>query len=270
MAELLFKDPKEYIHLEFELRKNRRPAYSMRAFARDLKVSPSSLNDFIKGRVGMSEARIEDMSQFLNWPEERKNHFKDLVFSKFDKDPAVRQTASMRVKRRLQEKLSYFDLNDFQIISQWYHLVIVEMCQLKDNLTPEIIAESLNLPLAEVKNAIKNLLRVEMIHKTEHGFKPVSDTSHFGDEAPSDAIKNFHSQILTLAQKMIFEKEAPLRISHSLVFSINGKDRDLLNKEIRTDLYKIVNKYAVKKQVNSVHVVSLQSFEVVDLEGRST
>src|SRR4051812_12625590 len=116
MSELLFKDPKDYIHLEFELRKNRRPSYSMRAFARDLKFSPSSLNDFIKGRVGMSESRIEQLAEFLKWQDERKNHFKDLVLSKFDKDAAIRNTAAMRVKRRLKEKLSSIGLEDFQII----------------------------------------------------------------------------------------------------------------------------------------------------------
>lgn len=266
MAELLFKDPKEYIYLEFELRKNRRPSYSMRAFARDLKISPSSLNDFIKGRVGMSEVRIKNLSELLNWPDERTNHFKDLVLVRFDKDPAIRQTASMRVKRRLQEKLSYFDLNDFKIISQWYHLVIVEMFQLNEELSAEQISDSLKVPLVQIKNAIKNLLRVGIIQTTKKGFRPVSNTSHFGDEAPSDAIKNFHSQVLSLAQKMIFEKEGSLRISHSLVFSLDDADRDLMNKEIRTSLYKIVNKYAVKNKLNSVHVISLQSFEITKVK----
>ena len=151
MSELYFRDPKDYINLEYELRRNRRPAYSMRAFARDLEFSPSSLNDFLKGRVGMSEKRAEQLSKKLNWNMERYEHFLDLISSRFDKDTAKRQTASMKIKKRMKDKNSYFDGERFRMISTWYHLVIIEMCHLLDNLKPGLIAEKIKITTAEAK-----------------------------------------------------------------------------------------------------------------------
>ncbi len=264
MAELLFKDPKEYILLEYQLRKNRRPAYSMRAFARDLQFSASSLNDFLKGRVGMSETRIVKLAGFLNWSESRTLHFKELVLAEFDKDPAMRQTCKMKIKLRLKEKMAYFNLDDFQVISDWYHLVIVELCQLKDHLTAAEITKLIPVTLSQAKNAFKNLLRVGLLVETKNGLKPSEETSQFGDDAPSDAIKNFHSQVIGLAQKMLFEKHGPLRMNHSLVFSLNSADREKMNLEIRKSLYQIVNKYAVRPHLDAVQIVSLHSFEIAN------
>ena len=80
MGEVLFKDARDYVILEYQLRKNRRAGYSMHAFARDLNFSPSSLNDFIKRRVGMSEERICHFTKSLKWTGKRREFFQDIVF----------------------------------------------------------------------------------------------------------------------------------------------------------------------------------------------
>lgn len=41
-----------YLNNEFTLRKQRRPYYSLRAFARDLSVSPSTLSDLLNSKKG--------------------------------------------------------------------------------------------------------------------------------------------------------------------------------------------------------------------------
>jgi uncharacterized protein (TIGR02147 family) len=262
MAELFFKDPTEYIKLEFHLRKNRRPHYSMRAFARDLSFSPSSLTDFMKGRVGMSDNRILQLSNRLDWSKDRTLHFSHLIKAKFEKDAAKRQTSQMQVKIKLKDKSSYFDLNEFKVISDWYNLVIIEICHLEDNITIEKLVDALGITSQQVKTAIKNLKQLEIIQETDHGLKPLRSTHQFGDEAPSDAIKNFHSQILQLAQRMVFERNYENRESHSLVFTISSEKIHEMNKEIRKSLYDIVNKFSVESNLNAVQIVSLQSFPI--------
>lgn len=262
MAELFFKDPTEYIKLEFHLRKNRRPQYSMRAFARDLCFSPSSLNDFMKGRVGMSEDRIHNLARKLDWSIDRSQHFSHLIKAKFEKDAAKRQSAQMQVKIKLRDKSSYFDLNEFKVISDWYNLVIVEICHIENNITVDILVKSLGISATQVKTAIKNLKQLGILEETANGLKPLRSTHQFGDEAPSDAIKNFHSQILQLAQRMVFERNYKDRESHSLVFTVPTERINEMNKEIRKSLYDIANKYSVEANLNAVQIISLQSFPI--------
>lgn len=262
MAELLFKDPREYIRFELELRKSRRPSYSMRAFARDLSVSPSSLNDFLKGRVGMSLDRIENIAESLKWPEVRKLHFQDLIQSQFDKDEGVRRVALMKARTRLKEGAHGLSLDSFKVISDWYHLVIRELCDVKDHLDHQKISDLLGLTLPVCRSAVQRLIKLKLLKETALGLKPTDLSSHFGDEAPSGAILEFHAQILDLAQRALKEISFQKRESHSLIFSIREKDRQKMHQELKGAILRIANKYAYVENRNSVEILTLQVFPI--------
>jgi uncharacterized protein (TIGR02147 family) len=262
MTEIYLKDPRDYLNFELELRKARRPAYSMRAFARDLSVSPSSLNDFLKARVGMSEARIDAIAQILKWSDERREHFRDLILARFDRDPGVRQSAQMRARSRLKDGAYKFSLEAFKVISDWYHLAILELCALKDGLDAATMAHELNLEPGTVKSAVNRLLKLQFLKKTETGLKPEDDTSHFGDMGSSEAIKKFHSQILEMAQRALFTNSGPRHDSQSLVYSVAQKDLAKMNGEIRKSVLNIVNRYAQQPNSDCIQVLTLQIFPV--------
>jgi len=262
MAELLFKDPRDYLRFEHELRKTRRPSYSMRAFARDLSVSPSSLNDFLQGRVGMSRNRIEAIASHLKWSAVRQEHFLNLVQSKFEKDLGARQEALMKVKIRLKDGTYGLSLESFKIISDWYHLVIRQLCEVKDHLKTSDIARELSLPPLTTGKAVKRLLKLGLLKETEKGLKPSEVGSHFGDEAPSEAIIEFHTQILELAQKAMKEIHFDERESHSLIFSVRQEDVPKMHAELKKSILQIANKYAHSEQRNVIQALSLQVFPV--------
>ncbi len=261
MSEVLFNDARDYLVLEYQLRKSRRAGYSMRAFARDLNFSPSSLNDFLKGRVGMSEGRILNLSKKLNWSEERSEYFKDLVYAKFAKDSLLRNTSKMRIKLQVKDSKSYLSAEQFSLLNQWYNFVMIEMFELNDHLSAKIISNNLNVPITEIQQAIKNLLKVGSIELTDQGYKPTQQVRQAGDDQPSDAIKNLHHQILQQAQLALYNKSMAERESHSLIFSIRDEDKKKMNTEIRKALYMIANKYAVDVVADSVQIVSLHSFQ---------
>jgi uncharacterized protein (TIGR02147 family) len=260
MSELFLKEAPEYILFEYEMRKNRRPSYSLRAFARDLNFSPSSLSDFLKGRVGMSEQRILHLAETLVWSEERREHFQDLVTLQHSKSSSERNDAQMRVNRRIKEKSTIYGVEKFKLISNWYTLVIVELCHLLQNITPQQISNRLSISLVEAKNSLKQLEKINILQKTKNGFKPTHQSFQFGDEIPSEAIRHFHFQVMQQAQEALISKDMSQRESHSLVFSMKSRDRQKMNQEIRKALYKIVNKYAAEDECNTVQIVSLQSF----------
>lgn len=262
MAELLFKDPREYLRFEFELRKARRPSYSMRALARDLSVSPSSLNDFLKGRVGMSLDRVQSISKVLHWSEARREHFQDLIQSRYAKDPGERGASLMRVKSRLKSGSYGMSLDAFKVISDWYHLVIRELCSVKDHLTPAGIARELSLPVVTVTSAVKRLIKLQLLEETSQGLKPTDSGSHFGDEAPSEAILEFHAQILELAQKALKDVPFKKRESHALIFSVREDDVPQLHADLKKAILQIANRYAYKDESNTIQALTLQVFPV--------
>lgn len=265
MAVLLFKDPRDYIKFEYELRKARSSAYSMRAFARDLKVSPSSLIDFMKGRIGMSQDRVEKIAFYLKWPHPQKEHFSDLIFSKYSKDKSVKQAALIRVRKRLKDGSLGISVDAFRTISDWYHLVILEIFNIKGNIGVHDLAVDLNLPVETVQKAIKRLIGLGLLVKDPKragNFRPLENVSHFGDEAPSTAIIEFHLQMLDLAQKALKNLPMEERSSQSLIFSIKKEKLKAMNHEIRKAIMIILNRYMEMGESDSVCAMSLQSFPI--------
>ena len=262
MAELLFKNPQDYLQFEYDLRRARRPSYSMRAFARDLEMSPSGLNDFMKARVGMSEARVHFISSQLAWSAERTQHFHDLIRAKFDKDRGVRAAALARVKARLKEGSASLTVDEFKTISEWHHLVILELCEIRDHIQAKQIAKDLDITLPQVTQALKRLIKLKLITQSERGYKPTELNTHFGDEAPSEAIRFFHSQLLERAQKALQVTPIEERDSQSMVFSIDSKDAAKMSAEIRNSISNIVNRYAQTKKSDSIHALTFQVFPV--------
>lgn len=68
----LIPDEKLRLFLAEELasRKQRNPAYSLRAFARRLQMSPSFLSEVLKGKKAVSPSRAEALRMMLTSPEE--------------------------------------------------------------------------------------------------------------------------------------------------------------------------------------------------------
>jgi uncharacterized protein (TIGR02147 family) len=262
MAELLFKAAQDYLQLEYDLRRARRPAYSMRAFARDLGMSPSGLNDFMKSRVGMSEARIHKISAFLHWSTERTQHFQDLIRTKFDKDRGVRAAAQTRVRARLKQGSGALSVDEFKTISEWHHLVILELCELRDQVEAKQIAKELGISSVQAAQALRRLLKLNLLVQGEKGYKPSEVNTHFGDNAPSEAIRFFHSQIIERAQKALQEVPLAERNSQSMIFSIDRKDAAKMSAEIRNAISNIVNRYAQTANCDSIQALTLQVFPV--------
>ena len=73
------RDPRQYLKAELELRQQRRPQYSLRAFARDLNMSPSTLSDFFHGKLGLSKDRVRHIGTKLNLTDMQQSHFNDLL-----------------------------------------------------------------------------------------------------------------------------------------------------------------------------------------------
>lgn len=262
MLDLMFSDPRDYLTFEFELRKTRRPAYSLRAFARDLAVSPSSLNDFLKGRVGMSTQRIQRIATVLRWSEARIDHFQDLIWAKHSKDPGLKKSAVMRTRGRLRTDTSGLSLDAFRVICDWYHLVILELCGLRQNLSVVQIADGLAIDEATARGAVNRLIKLGLLKKTANGFVPSEGSSHFGDETPSEAIVEFHCQILDLAQRALRERTMGERESHSLIYSVKKENVARINRELKKAILTIVHRYSDEQSGDCIQALSLQVFPV--------
>jgi uncharacterized protein (TIGR02147 family) len=262
MQDIFFERASDYLNFEFKLRLQRRPSYSLRAFARDLQMSPASLTEFLHNRQGMSFERVTSVAKVLNWSNEHKEHFWDLVCAKFARDMGARRSALARVNERIKRVPTKIHLDAFKMMSDWYHLAILELVRIRPEFgSPSQVAGQLNLPVPVAREAMARLARLELLEQfDDRRYRTSTKTSQAGDEGPSEAVRVFHHQMMSLSQEALEKVPYSQRESLSIIFS--GKKRDLqeMRAEVRDAIYGIVSRFAKGEPEDTLQAVTLQIF----------
>jgi uncharacterized protein (TIGR02147 family) len=264
-ADSFFPDNyRRYLTENYEARSLRNPSYSLRAYARDLDIAVSTLTEVLKGKYGLSKARVSSLAKSLSLSAEQSQHFADLVRQEHARDPQERAAAKARIQARLHRTTQTMTLDGFKIISDWYHLAILELITLKGfKNDPVWMAKRLGLPELTVKEALERLLRLELIEESKGHLRATDDFSHIGNDTPSQAIRKFHKQILEKALAAIESQSVQERENSSTIFAIAKKDLPEAKKKLSQFRREFAALYSEGKSKDEVYCLSLQFFNLL-------
>ncbi|NCN40537.1 TIGR02147 family protein [bacterium] len=264
--------PSEYLKFEFEMRKRRNSSYSIRAFARDLSLSPSHLSEFLSGKSSLSEKKVESLSKKLKLPETHKEHWLDLL-QVDSKIPAQRDVAKAKVSRRLKESKSSVSLDVFKVISDWYHFAILSFFGANNFFSERELKNHLGISLAKVRAAIARLLELELLDEVDQGYRPSTETSFTEDGIPSLALREAQRQALSLAAMSLEVHSVKERKNQSLFFSLPKKDVDQFRKTLNQRILETVVEFSkedLEKEELSVELLTWHTFPIskkLEVEG---
>jgi len=247
---------------ELERRSNKNPQYSMRSYARDLGLSPSSLSLILNGKQGLSLSKARDIANKIFTTELERRYFSDLVECSHARSHKKRELARIRLTRFHSEK-AILDLEAFRIISDWYHFAICELTEVEGfQSSPLWISKSLDVPVDKVEKAISRLLKIGLL-KYSNGI--LSQTHSFlstTTDIPSQALKEFHTQVLQKAQLAINNQSVQERDIGSIIFPMKKSELDWLKQETRSFRRKLVDRAEQSKKKDSVYCISTQIFRM--------
>lgn len=259
-------DSRAFLQEELNMRKKRRPHYSLRAFARDLEMSPSSLCEFLSGRQGMSKERIQWIGQRIKLSDLQISHFCDLVESEFGRTEKERRIAKMRVSTRIKDDKNRISIDEFYFISDWYHLTLLEVLALKDqNYSHEELAQILSISVEELELGLNRLIHLGLLKQNKGKYEVQSEATIAGGEGPSRAIQMYHEQYLQMQADSISRKSSLDRENISVSLQIAQEDWLNMREEIKQSVISILTKYASnEKSKNQVVCFALQAITLLD------
>lgn len=260
------EDPRHYLRAELNSRLQRRPHYSLRAFARDLELSPSTVSDFLNGKMGFSRDRIWHLSKKLNLTEQQRDHWWDLLESQFSRNPEERRLAKVRTRARTLESKNRMALEQFQVISEWQHFAILELIEVSDQYhAPDLLASALGLPLKVIKQSLDRLEKLVLIERAEKPWKVTTQASTLGDaQVSSRALRDFHLQCLNKAQRALEEQPPESRENQTLIFGLNETLLPQMKNELHEALLKVAMKFADHEGKNNVYCLSSHLFSLLE------
>ena len=248
---------RELLDSEFAQRKMRNQGYSLRAFARDLKLAPSQLSEILSGKRGLNPAKANQVAKKLMLNEKELAQFELSVIAQHHRSPQKRSDAKAELSRHFKKRR--LDLEKFKIISDWHHFAILEFVRIHPTKNqPELIGGQLNISAEACREAIQRLLLVGLL-KIEEGFLKDQGADIFvGEEIPSSAIRNHHRQIMGHADRAIDTIPMDQRELQSLIFSIPQESIGEFKKMVQKFASKINSTAEAKTSRDRVYALGIQ------------
>ena len=211
---------REILREELESRCQQNPRYSLRAFARDLELAPSRLSEILSGKQGLSRESADSIAKKLGYSAANRDYFCDLVGSMHARSKVEKEASRLRLLQYRNREDDYYiiPMDAFKIISEWYHLAIVELTKIREfNHNSKWIAKRLGIQPIQAELAIERLVRLNILRR--EGDKLVA-LEWNTPEVPSEHIRKFHRQILEKAMAAMTKQPIEKRYFTSSVIPI--------------------------------------------------
>jgi uncharacterized protein (TIGR02147 family) len=265
---------RKYLTCELADRVAKNPLYSLRAFARDLELAPTSLSQVLSGRKNLSQERAIRIAERLELNPPEVEYLSLLVQQDKAKSPKLREMLAEKVASHKpphdKENLS---LEYFRIISDWYHYAIRSLTDLPDaDMTPQKVGERLGISRFEAEAAIQRLLDLNLLEKDPKNSSRLRKTkTHVlaTTKVPNQAFQKYHRQMLNLAAKSLDTQTASEKLvgSEVLAFSKSQlKEAEVLMEEYFTKMIALASK--TKKKTDVYHV-GVQVFNLTPERNKS-
>lgn len=262
------KAPKDILRENLSERMATNPSYSLRAFARDLDVSPQQLSNVINGRKGLSEMMTMKIGNRLGLNHHELNMFVESSRASFSRNKAVRVVAQAKLDQISSEpdSTAYLEMDLFKIISNWYHFALVELIKIspKSKNSISLFSKRLGISENEVSLALSRLERLNLISKENGIFIVNQETMIAGNGIPSEAVKNFHRQVMNKGLMALQTQNQEERYGSTSLMPIQVKNVKKAKKLIQELRNTMVTEVSDHQSGEEVYALSIQFFRLTE------
>lgn len=263
------QDYREILRNELVQRQERNPGYSLRAFARDVKISPSMLSDVLKGHHGLSKSSAAKIAQGIGLSANEREFFCDLVESKEARSEEARAAASARLIRyKKSDVFTQLHMDTFQYIANWKHMAIIDLISFKSfRPDPKWIAKHLKITALEAEDALDRLKRLGILIEKKGVIEScLGPYEGKAKHAPSAALRGLHDGVLKLARLALQEQHSDEREISSAILAMDAEDMPYVKARMREFQRDLVLHLYKSKNKNKIAAFSMQFFKICDEE----
>lgn len=248
---------------QFHARRKVNPRYSLRAFARDISISPSRLSEVITGKGELSREKAEIICRKLRLPPMVAADFMDLIDVANAPLESQRLAALKRVQTR-KGRSSRRELREsqFNLIADPKYLLIWTFMSLPGfNGCAEFISKNLKIDLFEVFDSLKRLESIGLVREEKGVWTQVRCQFTTGDQLPSEFVRAYHERISEMGRASIQSQTISERHLDSVVIPFDSARLGEVKQKIANFAQSLIDDFGVPG--DSVYGMSLQFFRMV-------
>lgn len=241
----------------FQERKNRNPIYSLRAYARDLGLHPSTLSKVLKGERGLPFSDLEAVAVRLDL----SVHDREKFFSSVLKSRGVK-LERQKVWPTSDLKVLKSD-SHFQILAEWEHYAILSLLKTEDFRSDiKWVSERLGISVKRCETVIDNLMKAGLLEiDSEKQWTRTYPKFTSTDGVGAIALKVAHLNEMRLAMSKLWDVPIEKRDFCSMMMTINPKFLKAA-KKITRSYFRQMEEFLDKGPQTEVYQLAVQFFPV--------
>lgn len=253
---------KDFLKSELQRRQERNPGYSLRAFARDLKVPVSRLSVVINKKGRLSSASALSITQRLQLSHSEKAQFLALVGVEHPRSESIRKASQQALKKLAgDKKFKSVHADVFKIILDWYHFAILELAEMHDFKSDEKwIAQRLDISTSQAQAAVKRLIRHKLLTAQDKQWVRSKSSLSIESEIPSREMLHYHRQVLARADQSLQTCAREERDFSAVTFAFREDQMPQARQMLKDFRRSLMEKFEVSENKDRVYCLSLQFF----------
>lgn len=243
-----FQTASAFLAYELDARIRTNSRYSLRAFAKQLGLSPGELSEILRGKrslslkAGQKVARSMEMS-----PAEFRQLLALAAAQSEARSQGVEGVAALATPLKVEwRKMQNLDEDRFRLLGDWWCFSILNLAECVGfEWDANVIAARLGITSFDARQAMERLERLQLVEATPAGGVKVShDFVEHVTQVPSAAIRRYHRSLLEKAIAALDEQTMAERDITGIGMAIDPRDLPAIKSEIAEFQDRLMAKYA--------------------------
>lgn len=269
---LQYSNFRTYLNDFYDFKKIQLSAFSHRYFAQKAGItSPNYLKLVMDGKRNLTKKTLVKFQVALGLKGKKAEFFENLVFFNQSTSLAERNLYYANIlKVRSKTGLRKIEEAEFQLFSEWRHIVVRELAAVKGfRADPRWIAKKIGAGVSEkdAEDSVRLLSALGLLKRTANGFKQTSVNITTSDEVRSLLVKNYHRQMLQLAMSAMERFPAAVRDISSITIPIHTRDFPKIKEQVQLMRKELLNMAADPGEGEDIIQVNIQLFPLTGAMG---
>ena len=213
---------KHFLNEEFQAKRAVNARFSLRQFAKQLNLAPSTLSEVLSGKKGLSIQKSMEIAQILKLSTKRKKMLLDLVSIEGARNSSAKEQMILKLvnAQRLAEKKKYAR-DAYSALSNWHSIAMLEYSNTKDGRSIKESSAYFGVSEETALTNYMNLLKLGLVNKVGNRFIKADGRTSFEQDEKNKALTEFHCQMLRLTEKKLLASDPQQRYVGSETLKFN-------------------------------------------------
>lgn len=254
-------NPGAILKLYFDRKRVSQPQYSLRALARDLKVSPAYISQVFNGKKAIPESRLADFIKLLDMDDIAVLQLKDAIHPGEKRDKKLADT-----DLSFFERFKPLDKKKYAVLEHWYMVALLDLTTVDGfQSSPSWIAKKLKISVLEAELAIETLKVHDLLTDTDGVLKKTELKLRFPTKITQEVIRKYHKQMLKKAYEELSSRfsddDFDARLIIGGTFALNPDQLDFIKQKMQEALYE-ASTVGAEGNCTAVYNLSMQLFSL--------